>query len=49
MKKESLIHKILRWLGIIKEIKVTKKEMCKQAQSICNHECESCGWAERKE
>lgn len=26
-----------------------KQEMCKQAQSICNHNCESCAWGEVEE
>lgn len=31
------------------EKEIPKEQMCKEAQSICNHECEGCAWnGERK-
>lgn len=47
--KENIIIRILKWLGIIEEKSISKSEMCKQAQNVCNHNCDSCAWAERKE
>lgn len=47
--KEPIIIRFLKWIGLIKEITVSKSEMCKQAQNVCNHDCDSCAWAERKE
>ena len=44
MKKESWIYRLLKWIGLIKEYKVDKKEMCEKAKSICNNNCESCIW-----
>jgi hypothetical protein len=44
VERESIIIRILKWLGVIKEVEVSKEDMCKQAQSICNHECEHCAW-----
>ena len=42
--KEKLLIRILKKLHIIKEYEISKKEMCKRAQSICNNNCESCAW-----
>jgi hypothetical protein len=46
MKKESWFYKLLKWLGLIEEYEVSKKEMCEKAKSICNKNCESCAWHE---
>lgn len=46
MKKESWIYKLLKWLGLIKTYEINKKEMCENAKSICNKNCESCAWYE---
>ena len=46
MKKESWIHRFLKWIGLIKTQEVSKKEMCENAKSICNRNCESCAWYE---
>ena len=45
--RENLLTRILKRLGLIVEYEVSKEDMCKQAQSICNHDCEYCAW--RKE
>ena len=49
--KENIIIRLLKFIGLVKEIPVSKSEMCEQAQNVCNHECNSCAWAEaeRKE
>lgn len=47
--KENIIIRILKWLGIIEEKPISKSEMCKQAQNVCNHNCDSCAWSERIE
>ena len=49
MKKESLIHKILRKLGFIKDIEDDRKlkmEMCKRAikANVCPEDCDMCAW-----
>lgn len=44
-KKESLFIRLLKKIGLIEE-KEIKKQMCKNAQSICNHNCECCSWRE---
>lgn len=44
MIKESLIYKIMKWLGIIKTYEVSKQEMCESAKHICNRKCEGCAW-----
>jgi hypothetical protein len=49
MIKESIFKKILRWLGIIKETSVSKKEMCLSAKGICNKSCDSCAWNEEEQ
>ena len=41
---ENIFIRILKRLGIITEFEVSKEDMCKQAQSICNHDCEHCAW-----
>lgn len=46
MKKESLFHRFLKWIGLIETHEVCKKEMCENAKSICNRNCESCAWHE---
>lgn len=46
--RENLLIRILKRLGLIVEVEVSKEDMCKQAQSICNHDCDHCAWqAER--
>ena len=48
--RENLLTRILKRLGLIVEYEVSKEDMCKQAQSICNHDCEHCAWqTERSE
>ena len=44
--KESWFYRLLKWLGLIKEYEVSKKEMCKRAKSVCNRNCETCAWHE---
>lgn len=49
MRKESLIHKILRKLGFIKDIeddRELKMEMCKRAikANVCPEDCDICAW-----
>lgn len=47
MRKESLIHKILRKLGFIKDIEDDRKmEMCKRAimANVCPGDCDMCAW-----
>lgn len=43
---ENIIIRILKRLGIIKEHEVSKAEMCKQAQNVCDRNCEQCVWGE---
>ena len=45
--KESLLIRFLKFIGLIVEKPINeseKREMCKKAQSICNHRCGSCIW-----
>lgn len=49
MRRESLIHKILRKLGSIKDIeddRRLKMEMCKRAikANVCPEDCGICAW-----
>ena len=49
MRKESLIHKILRKLGFIKDVdddRKMKMEMCKRAirANVCHKDCDICAW-----
>lgn len=49
MRKESLIHKILRKLGFIKDIEDDRKlkmEMCERAikANVCPEDCDMCAW-----
>jgi hypothetical protein len=49
VRKESLIHKILRKLGFIKDIEDDRKlkmEMCKRAikENVCPEDCDICAW-----
>ena len=44
--KESFIILFLKKIGLIKEYEIPKSEMCKNAQSICNHDCNACAWKE---
>lgn len=50
MKKESLIQKILRKLGFIKDIdnnrKLKMEDMCKRAikANVCPKACNICAW-----
>ena len=39
------------WCGtkLDAEKPISKSEMCKHAQNVCNHNCDWCAWAERKE
>lgn len=46
--RENIFIRILKRLGIITEYEVSKEDMCKQAQSICNHDCEHCAWQTEK-
>lgn len=45
---EPIFMKILRWLGLFEKRPISKSEMCKHAKDVCNHNCDSCAWAERK-
>lgn len=47
--RENIFIRILKRLGIITEFEVSKEDMCKQAQSICNHDCEHCAWQTERE
>ena len=47
--RENLLIRILKRLGLIVEYKVSKEDMCKQAQSICNHDCDHCAWQTERE
>ena len=50
IERENLLTRILKRLGLIVEHEVSKEDMCKQAQSICNHDCGHCAWqTERSE
>lgn len=42
--KENKIIRLLRWLGILKPVPISKGEMCEQAKSVCNKECANCAW-----
>ena len=49
MRKESLIHKILRKFGFIKDIEDDRKlkmEMCKRVikANVCPEDCDMCAW-----
>lgn len=49
MRRESLIHKILRKLGIIKKHKDDRRlkmEMCERARkaNVCPEDCDMCAW-----
>ena len=49
MRRESLIHKILRKLGFIKDIEDDRKlkmEMCARAinANVCPEDCDMCAW-----
>lgn len=46
MKKESWFYKLLKWIGLIKEYEISKKEICENSKSICSRNCESCAWYE---
>lgn len=47
--RENLLIRILKRLGLIVEYEVSKENMCKQAQSICNHDCVNCAWQIERE
>lgn len=48
--RENILMRILKRLGIITEIEISKEDMCKQAQNICSHDCGHCAWqTERSE
>ena len=49
MKKENILIRFLKWIGIIKKrdikngiVYIPKSEMCKNAQNICDHNCAAC-------
>ena len=48
MGAENWFEKVLRyafmWMGLIEEYEVSKKEMCENAKSTCNKDCEHCAW-----
>lgn len=44
--KESLFIRLLKEIGLIEEKEISKKQMCKNAQSVCSHNCECCAWRE---
>lgn len=46
MKRESWFYKLLKWLGLIKECEISKKEMCENAKSTCDRNCDGCAWYE---
>lgn len=48
MNMESWWRRLLKLLGIIKSYEVSKSEMCKRAQSVCNKHCDSCAWNEQR-
>ena len=52
MEKETLFERIVIWvlkkLRFIETREVSKYEMCKCAQSVCSHNCNSCAWNENK-
>ncbi len=50
MGKESWIIRLLKWLGLVEEHEVDKKEMCKRAvdSGVCPRACDRCAWAERR-
>lgn len=47
--EENIIVRFLKFIGLIEERPVSKSKMCELAQNVCNHECNSCAWADRKE
>ena len=49
MKKETWFYRVLKRIGLIKEYKINKKEMCERAKSVCSGDCECCIWHEDKE
>lgn len=44
--KESLFIRLLKKIGLIKQVEIDKNIMCKNAQSVCSHNCEYCAWRE---
>ena len=44
MKKESWFYRLLKRIGLIETHEISKKEMCENAKSVCNKNCESCAW-----
>lgn len=54
MGKESLFHRLLKWLGLIKTYEISKEqmvEMCRRAcfHGVCPNDCERCAWGRWKE
>lgn len=47
MIKANIFIRLLMWLGFY--VHVSKSEMCRQAQGVCDHHCEICAWAEERE
>ena len=47
-KKDNLFIRVLKFLHIIQEREISKSDMCKSAQSVCNHKCSSCAWNEKE-
>lgn len=48
-KKDNFIIRFLKRFGLIKEYEISKSDMCKNAQSICKHNCDNCAWKENVE
>ena len=44
MNKEKWLYRLLKYLGLTTEYKVSKKDMCKQAKHMCHKNCEQCAW-----
>lgn len=47
--KENIIIRFLKFIGLIEEKPVSKKEMCKLSFNICDRECELCAWNWKEE
>lgn len=46
---ENIWIHILKRLGIITRIEISKEDMCRQARNVCNHNCEDCAWSTKGE
>jgi len=47
-RKGPILIKILEWLGLLEKRQISKSDMCKQAQDVCNHNCDSCAWGDKE-